>query len=158
MAKGYSYLQTAVKTVKSDLAEWIAENTGGGLGTGLGYEVLEVTLGGFQQGRKLDYSKPLLMIEHINHLGSSVHDGRVRASHEFRINVRAENVLAMTAVVDRLYYRLQEHEGTKISDSVNTAPNQIVDYKYYPDAVGLEFQFQDEYTAYVDFRMEITEQ
>jgi hypothetical protein len=156
MAKGYSYLQTAVKTVKSDLNAWIAENTGSGLGTGLGYEVLATSLGAFQQGRQIEYSKLLLMIEHVSHVSTSVQDGRVRATHDFRINVRAGNVLVMTAAVDRLYERMQEFEGAKIADAINISPSHTVDYKYYPDSVGLEYQFEDEYTAYLDFTIEIT--
>ena len=150
----HSYLKEALVSVKQSLSEWEAENLGAGLGMGLGYEILATTLGGYQQGRQIEDYKALLMIEHVTHLGTSVQDGRTRSQHEMRINVRMGDVMSMAKLADRIYDRMHNFEDSLVTDTVQT---KTLDIRYLPDSVGLDFQFEDEYTAYVDFRLEITE-
>ena len=150
----HSYLKEALVSTKYTLGQWAAENTGNGVGRGLGPEILDLTLGGFRQSRQIENNKALLMIEHITHLGSSVQDGRTRSSHDMRIHARMGNVTTMAKLIDTIYDRMQNYSETRVTDTVNT---RTLDVRYYPESVGLDYQFEDEYVAYLNFRIEITE-
>lgn len=152
----HSYLKEALINPKFTIGQWAAENTGAGIGMGLGREILDITLGGFRQGRQIENYKALLMIEHISHLGTSIQDGRTRSSHEMRLNIRMGIVSAMADLADTIYDRMHNYETSVISDTVNT--NDTLNIKYYPTSVGFEYDFEDEYVATVDFRLDITEE